>query len=552
MKSILKAISSDHVDVVATNGRLFDLPSDKSDLETISSVDELCPINKNVINRLITKIKEADSVYIGTDDDFEGESIGDHLAQLCKSKPFFRLKIKSITEQGIVESINLASRTIDQSLANRQRTKRVIDRALGYVHSKVTRYDREFSLPGISRVCTPILNILSNSPQTNITIGKKMGDGMLIATGKHLSRSEKETLNTFMDSACKDTFYEGDRKINEFQQAATPWRFNEAVYRIAEGTGLPIVDTIDELQSLYESGYISYPRTDSALVNDQAANELIKMLHNMGYSNIEATHIVQNGLFKNKKIIEKETIQEGHEGIIPLSDYIDPSISLDALSPREQCYSMILGNIIESAKANSKVFESKTILNVDPWILNKGILDAQRTEFVYIHRTKTNEAGMLKEPYYPELGSLNRDKILNILKGNGSECIINDLPSDLIIARTMMVNGIGRPSSLKAHVQKIEKLWDSDKCKLMPLAEWSLDHAKTHLPLLVNPNAYQIIERMIHDDASPIKVMSTIAQSEQVYTNNDGGVTRGYSDDHHSPDSPRQEPSQSIKHGPIY
>src|SRR5690606_19434833 len=93
------------------------------------------PRKKDVVRRLKSALKNADEVFIATDEDREGESIGWHLLELLDPKvPVHRMVFHEITEQAILEALE-NTRAIDKSLVDAQETRRVLDRLVGYAIS---------------------------------------------------------------------------------------------------------------------------------------------------------------------------------------------------------------------------------------------------------------------------------------------------------------------------------------------------------------------------------------------------------------------------------
>ena len=126
-------------EVVACVGHVKDLPTSKLGIDIENNFEmtlDVLPKRKDFIKELRKKSKAADRVYIASDPDREGEAIASHLASEVPSEKLERVEFNEITKAGVKEGMN-NSRKLDHNMINAQKTRRIIDRLVGYKVSPV-------------------------------------------------------------------------------------------------------------------------------------------------------------------------------------------------------------------------------------------------------------------------------------------------------------------------------------------------------------------------------------------------------------------------------
>ena len=126
-------------EVIACIGHVKDLPSNKLGIDIENNFEmtlDVLPKRKDFIKELKKKSKLADRVYIASDPDREGEAIAAHLASEVSKEKLERVEFTEITQEGIKEGM-ANSRKLDDNLISSQKTRRIIDRLVGYKVSPV-------------------------------------------------------------------------------------------------------------------------------------------------------------------------------------------------------------------------------------------------------------------------------------------------------------------------------------------------------------------------------------------------------------------------------
>ena len=302
----LKRFLGENYQIEASVGHIRDLP--KSDLGVdvengfkptyVASEDK-----SKVISQLKSLIKKADTLYLATDPDREGEAIAWHLVELLKPKiPVKRLAFHEITKTAIQESFDHI-RNIDQSLVSAQETRRILDRLWGYLVSKKLWFNVKGGLSA-GRVQSPAVKIVVDreKERTRFIEGEywsitaqfdahgntfesrlKEVNSQKIAIGKDF---DKETGTLIKDGILKLEKTQAEELSADFLK--NNWTVSKVEQKPATQNPYPpfITSTLQQegirklrmsaqqvmrtAQHLYEEGYITYMRTDSVSLSNEA------------------------------------------------------------------------------------------------------------------------------------------------------------------------------------------------------------------------------------------------------------------------------------------
>ncbi len=311
--------------VEASMGHVRDLPSSAAEIPAALrgtewarlgvNVDEgfeplyvVSPRKRDIVKKLKDAIRTADELYIATDEDREGESIGWHLVELLEPKvPVKRMVFHEITERAIQDALT-NTRAIDAHLVDAQETRRVLDRLVGYAISPLLwrKIAPRLSAGRVQSVAVRLLVLRERermrfvaSSYHDLTALLAKGDAGFQATLTHVAHLRvaggrdydadtgrlKDGLVAGRDVAALS---KGDAEAIATAAQASRWRVAAVEEREATRTpaapfttstlqqeasrklGLAAKDTMRVAQSLYENGYITYMRTDSTHLSDEA------------------------------------------------------------------------------------------------------------------------------------------------------------------------------------------------------------------------------------------------------------------------------------------
>jgi len=286
-----------------------------NDYKTTYEIDD---DKKKIITGLKKAVKVADTVWLATDEDREGEAIAWHLAEVLKLDPKTtkRIVFHEITQNAIEEAIK-KPRTIDMDLVRAQQARQILDRLVGFELSPVVWR----KVPGgksAGRVQSPAVRLLVER-EREIETFESSFSFKVVAEFTHEGESLRAELSdrfdteveahNFLESLIGSTFTVSDISTSpSTRNPAAPFTTSTLQQDANSRLGFGARATMSSAQKLYQEGKITYMRTDSVNLSGQAialAADYIKTTFGEKYSQVRA--------FKTKSA----NAQEAHEAIRP-------------------------------------------------------------------------------------------------------------------------------------------------------------------------------------------------------------------------------------------
>ncbi len=334
------------------------------------------PDKKEQISRLRSVLKEADRLFLATDEDREGEAIAWHLQQVLKPKvPVHRMVFHEITRKAITEALG-HTRDIDEGLVDAQETRRVLDRLYGYELSPVLwkMISKGLSAGRVQSVATRIVvererermafipadywdleARLSTALPQEFSSSLAEVDGLRVASGRDfdddgsVGRDGVVVLDEDAAMALAAGLAGGSLAVDSVE--ARPYRrrpaapFMTSTFQQEAGRRLKMSASMamHAAQGLYQKGYITYMRTDSTSLSEtavRAARNEVQRLFGPGYLPDTPRE------FKRKV----RNAQEAHEAIRPAGDsFRHPDEVRGELPPSEaRVYEMVWQRTVAS------------------------------------------------------------------------------------------------------------------------------------------------------------------------------------------------------------
>ncbi|MBS1579454.1 MAG: type I DNA topoisomerase [Bacteroidetes bacterium] len=325
-KTIEKILGKDF-EVKSSFGHIRDLEKDEMgiDLQNKFQPRYIVPTDKAKVVSDLKKAAKDKEVWLASDEDREGESISWHLAEVLGLNPHTtkRIVFHEITAPAIKKAVE-TPRNIDMNLVNAQQARRVLDRIVGFELSPVLwrkiGMQRGLSAGRVQSVAVRL--IVEREREINQFIAESTYKIEAIFSAKDINNREvnfkaegPEKLQTlpnaqaFLES-CKNAMY----KVKDIQvkpakrTPAAPFTTSTLQQEASRKLGYGVSKTMLLAQKLYESGYITYMRTDSVNLSDLARRDIQTQINNNYGENY-----FQFRKYKNKN----ESAQEAHEAIRP-------------------------------------------------------------------------------------------------------------------------------------------------------------------------------------------------------------------------------------------
>ena len=412
---------------------------------------------KKVVSQLRSAVKKVDTVWLATDEDREGEAIAWHLTEALKlnSNNTKRIVFHEITKKAILKAVD-NPRTLDQNLVNAQQARRVLDRLVGFEVSPVLwkKVKQGLSAGRVQSVAVrliverekEILDFKSIS-DFKVVIFLKNADGQIIKSelSKRL-KNEKEAYDFMQKCQTASYVIENLEKKAAKKSPTAPFTTSTLQQEASRKLGFSVNQTMMVAQRLYEAGKITYMRTDSVNLSQDAldaANTEIVKLYGADYAKRRS--------YSNKS----KGAQEAHEAIRP--SYMENK-SFDGDSSQQKLYSLIWKRTIASQMSDAKI--DRTIVkiglsNSQEQLTAKGeIITFEGFMKVYLEGKdddNNNEKGILPP--------LNIGDKIDMFEGLASEQF-SRYPArytEASLVKKMEELGIGRPSTYAATITTVQK-----------------------------------------------------------------------------------------------
>ena len=363
-KTIEKFLGKDFK-VESSFGHIADLPSKELGVDVdgdFKPVYEVSKDKKAVVKKLKDLAKKAEMVWLASDEDREGEAIAWHLAEslnLDKAKTK-RIVFHEITKTAIQKAIE-NPRGIDYDLVDAQQARRVLDRIVGYELSPVLwrKVKGGLSAGRVQSVSVRLIvererEIQDFSPVASYRIDAEFSneDGQTFKAKLPKNFSSKKEALAFLEQNAEATFKIGDlQKKPAKKSPAAPFTTSTLQQEAARKLYFSVSKTMTMAQRLYEAGLITYMRTDSVNLSDEArkgAKAEIESAYGSKFSKPRT--------YKGKS----KGAQEAHEAIRP-TDFSNHSVNIDRDQAR--LYDLIWKRAIASQMSDAEL--ERTNIKID-------------------------------------------------------------------------------------------------------------------------------------------------------------------------------------------
>ena len=365
-KTIEKFLGKDFK-VMSSYGHIRDLKKKELSVDEVSLEPEYeIPEEKaKLVADLRSKAEKAEKVWLASDEDREGEAISWHLCEvlgLDKQKTN-RIVFHEITKPAILEAIE-HPRHLDMNLVNAQQARRVLDRIVGFKLSPVLwrKVKPALSAGRVQSVAVRLIVEREREIQNFQSETYYSVNGIFALTNADGSATEvkaqlasrfktEEEVTAFLEK-CKEATYtvESVTKKPVKRTPAPPFTTSTLQQEAARKLGFTVSQTMMVAQHLYESGRITYMRTDSVNLSKLclgASKEEIIRLYGQDYSKTRQYHTSSKGA------------QEAHEAIRPT--YMDQS-EIEGTAQEKRLYDLIWKRTIASQMADAEI--EKTTANI--------------------------------------------------------------------------------------------------------------------------------------------------------------------------------------------
>ena len=452
-KTIEKFLGKDYV-VKSSFGHIRDLAKKDLGIDLESGFHPIYEIpedKKKVVAELSKLAHSVKTVWLASDEDREGEAIAWHLTEVLglPVETTKRIVFHEITKKAILSAIE-EPRTVNMDLVNAQQARRVLDRLVGFELSPVLwkKVKPSLSAGRVQSVAVRLLvererEIIDFKPVDYFRVVAQFvpeGDDKTMFRAELNRRFEKrEEAVAFLEN-CKGarfTVVKSEEKPSQ-RVPAPPFTTSTLQQEAGRKLGMSVSQTMSLAQRLYEQGLITYMRTDSVNLSDQALmqtkEEFIKLFG-------DKYHQIRNYKTKTKGA------QEAHEAIRP--SYLDRT-TIEGNSAEKRLYELIWKRTVASQMAAAEI--DRTVITIDS---NNGeaqfIATGEVVRFdgflkLYSESTDDDQTTDTTQGLLPELSvgqSLNAQSIIATQRFTQAPTRYNEA----LLVKRLEELGIGRPST---------------------------------------------------------------------------------------------------------
>lgn len=488
-------------DLPKENGAIKITPDGENHWHFVPSY-EISEGKQKVVSELKSALKGADEVYLASDPDREGEAIAWHLKEVLEpyagGKPFHRVTYNEITKSAVTKAV-AEPRDIDMPRVDAQQARRILDRIVGYkVSPLLWKYiqcanNRTLSAGRVQSVALRLIverqrEIDAFTPVTFYLLGveaKKRGGRSEEFTAK-LARydGEKPNIkdrssadNMLLDLAGADLEVVDLKAQPKTRHTLPPFTTSTLQQAASSVLGISPGKTMKLAQSLYEEGQITYMRTDSVSVSEQAraaAKSFITSEYGAEY------YPDKPNFFKSK-----ETAQGAHEAIRPTDVTLSPErFGLD--TPEQRLYGLIWSRFVASQMADAKTtLRTVSLEPRKPAMAHTYLFTASATEIDFEGFLKVMKISLRKRKVASDeevddesdevakLPALAVGEALEAVRWLADEKKTKGPShySEASLIKALEENGVGRPSTYAQTIEtlKTREYAKTEKRKLVPL-----------------------------------------------------------------------------------
>lgn len=460
-KTIEKFLGKDYK-VLSSYGHIRDLKTKQFSIDiehNYAPQYEIPADKKKLVSELKAESKAAEMVWLASDEDREGEAISWHLYEVLGLKPenTRRIVFHEITKTAILHAIE-TPRSIDMNLVNAQQARRVLDRIVGFQLSPILwrKVKPALSAGRVQSVAVRLIVEREREIQDFVSeAAYRVTANFILPDGKTILKAElnrrlktKEEAQAFLKACQQATFTIDDISKKPVRKSpAPPFTTSTLQQEAARKLGYSVSQTMMIAQRLYESGFITYMRTDSFNLSDLAlgtAKEAILESYGDKYYKFRQYHTKSKGA------------QEAHEAIRPT--YIAKA-EIDGTAQERKLYDLIRKRTIACQMADAEL--ERTTISVDISGLKEKFVATGEVVvfdgFLQVYHESTDD-DQEKEQGNTLLPVVHLQDALQLKEATATERFTQRPAryTEATLVRRLEELGIGRPSTYAPTIQTIQ------------------------------------------------------------------------------------------------
>ena len=448
--------------VKSSYGHVRDLPRGDFAIDIEKDFEPTYQVSKDkkdVVKELKKIAKDAETIYLASDDDREGEAISWHLVKALEldDKKTRRIVFREITKNAIQNALE-NPRGINEDLVNAQQARRILDRLVGYELSPILwkKIKTGLSAGRVQSVAVRLVvererEIDQFKPTSSFKVSAffSLEKGKILKADLPKKFKTRDEAQAFLE-ACKGAEFaiENLETKPAKKSPAPPFTTSTLQQEASRKLGFPVTLTMSIAQKLYEAGKISYMRTDSLNLSQEAiqgAKSAISSNYGADYA--------QERRFKTKN----QSAQEAHEAIRPTNFNVQEAGKDNA---EQKLYDLIWKRAIASQMADAKLEKTTATIGIstsDEKLTAQGeVIKFEGFLKVYIESTDEDQE---EEDQQGMLPPLTIGQVLDLKNMLAKEGFTRHPPryTEASLVKKLEEMGIGRPSTYAPTISTVIK-----------------------------------------------------------------------------------------------
>lgn len=449
--------------VTSSMGHVRDLAKGNGAIDVENNFEptyEVSPEKKEVIKKLKELSKEAEMVYLASDEDREGEAISWHLKEVLNlnDKKTRRIVFTEITKNAILNAIQ-NPRGIDIDLVNAQQARRLLDRLVGFELSPILwkKIGTGLSAGRVQSVAVRLVvererEIEKFDAKSSFKVSAifDLGKGKQLVAELSEKFSEEKDALAFLE-ACKGAAFAISDLVKKpaKKSPAPPFTTSTLQQEAGRKLSFSVSQTMMVAQKLYEAGKISYMRTDSLNLSDEAVQGAVRQIQS-AYG--------KEFVFTRKFKTKSASAQEAHEAIRPTDfSVMDPGMDRNA----QRLYELIWKRAIASQMADAELERTTATISIstNPRTLTASGEVIKFEGFLKVYMESKDDEDSEDEDSGKVLPPLNVGQKLDLNQISATQTFSRHPAryTEASLVKKLEELGIGRPSTYAPTISTVQK-----------------------------------------------------------------------------------------------
>ncbi len=449
--------------VTSSMGHVRDLAKGNGAIDVENDFEptyEVSPEKKEVIKKLKELAKDAEMVYLASDEDREGEAISWHLKEVLNlnDKKTRRIVFTEITKNAILNAIQ-NPRGIDIDLVNAQQARRLLDRLVGFELSPILwkKIGTGLSAGRVQSVAVRLVvererEIEKFDAKSSFKVSAifDLGKGKQLVAELSEKFSEEKDALAFLESCKGAAFAISDLvKKPAKKSPAPPFTTSTLQQEAGRKLSFSVSQTMMVAQKLYEAGKISYMRTDSLNLSDEAVQGAVRQIQS-AYG--------KEFVFTRKFKTKSASAQEAHEAIRPTDfSVMDPGMDRNG----QRLYELIWKRAIASQMADAELERTTASISIstNPRTLTASGEVIKFEGFLKVYMESKDDEDSEDEDSGKVLPPLNVGQKLDLTQISATQTFSRHPAryTEASLVKKLEELGIGRPSTYAPTISTVQK-----------------------------------------------------------------------------------------------